>query len=62
MIAGAMSGRTMWRRVCPAARPEVGGGPLEAPVEALEPGGHDEDDERRREDEVAGDHRMQRRA
>ena len=43
----------------PAVRPEVGGGPLEPPVESLQPGGHDEHDERRREHQVAQDHRVQ---
>ncbi len=41
------------------SRPEVGGRPLEASVEALQPGRHDEHDERRREHEVAGDDRVQ---
>ena len=58
-IAGAMSGSTMWRRVWRGDRAEVGGRPLEPAVEALQPGGHDQHDERRREHEMAGDHRVQ---
>jgi hypothetical protein len=43
----------------PRPRPEVGGSPFEAAIEALQPGSDDQDDERDREDQVAGHHRVQ---